>query len=63
MKTTPKTCPYCSAPVKHPSRLRNQYPNDDYMTMTTYQCGTAASIHWTPPVRGKNCHEAPKEAS
>jgi hypothetical protein len=46
-----QSCPYCSAPVKHPSRPRSTYG----VTPTTFSCGTTSSPEWSPPVRGRLC--------
>lgn len=54
-KSNSNKCLYCGAAVKRASRLRNQYPNDTYMTPTQFECGTVTSENWSPPIIGKNC--------
>jgi hypothetical protein len=48
-------CPYCKAKVKYPSRKHDYYVG--YTTPTTFECGTATSKHWSPPVQSKECVE------
>lgn len=54
-----KKCPYCGAGQEHPTKIETRY-KQPYECPTTYTCGTVTSPNWAPPVRGKNCSDAPR---